>query len=83
MSEHRSERGAERISDERSREERVSGDEDSAKDVLDPAQFDVESSDVGGPGSALGSGVEAALTGGDAESGDEGRASTEPRPSGD
>jgi hypothetical protein len=61
----------------------MSRDEDPAKDVLDPAQFDEDGSDVGGPGSALGSGVEAALIGGDAESGDEGRASTEPRPSGD
>ncbi|HEU5271341.1 MAG TPA: hypothetical protein VFU36_15555 [Jatrophihabitans sp.] len=53
------------------------------QDILDPAQYDTEGSDVGGPASALGSGVEAGLTGGDAESGDEGRASTQPRPSGD
>ena len=53
------------------------------EDVLDPAQYDTEGSEVGGPDSTLGSGVEAGLTGGDVESGDEGRASTEPRPSGD
>lgn len=53
-------------------------------DTLDPAQYDEDGSDVGGPASALGSGVEAGLTGGDGvESGDEGRASTQPRPSGD
>ena len=57
--------------------------EENPEDVLDPAQFDEDGSDVGGPGSALGTGVESALTGGDVESGDEGRASTEPRPSGD
>jgi hypothetical protein len=55
-----------------------------ADDVLDPAQFDSDTSDVGGPASALGTGVESALTGGaDPESGDEGRASSQPRPSGD
>jgi len=53
------------------------------QDILDPAQYDEEGSDVGGPATALGSGVEAGLTGGDVESGDEGSASTEPRPSGD
>ncbi|MFL6163761.1 MAG: hypothetical protein ACJ74U_16280 [Jatrophihabitantaceae bacterium] len=53
-------------------------------DVLDPAQFDGESSDVGGPASALGTGVESALTGGvEPESGDEGRASSQPQPAGD
>jgi hypothetical protein len=53
-------------------------------DVLDPAQFDTETSDVGGPASALGSGVDSALTGGaEPESGDEGRASTQPQPAGD
>lgn len=52
-------------------------------DTLDPAQYDEQGSDVGGPDSALGTGVEASLTGGDVESGDEGRASTQPRPSGD
>jgi len=52
--------------------------------VLDPAQSDSETSEVGGPASALGTGVESALTGGaDPESGDEGRASSQPRPSGD
>ena len=45
-------------------------------------RFDEQGSDVGGPGSALGSGVEAALTGADAESGDEGGASSQPQPSG-
>lgn len=52
-------------------------------DTLDPAQYDEQGSDVGGPDSALGTGVEAGLTGGDAESGDEGSASSQPRPSGD
>jgi hypothetical protein len=61
----------------------MSGDENPAEDVLDPAQFEEDGSDVGGPDSALGTGVEAGLTGGDAESGDEGRASTQPQPSGD
>jgi hypothetical protein len=59
-------------------------DEPAEDDVLDPAQFDTETSDVGGPAKALGTGVESALTGGaDVESGDEGRASSQPRPSGD
>lgn len=61
----------------------MSRDENPSEDVLDPAQFEEDGSDVGGPDSALGTGVEAGLTGGDAESGDEGRASTQPRPSGD
>ena len=61
----------------------MSRDEEPAKEVLDPAQFDEEGSEVGGPDSALGTGVEAGLTGGDAESGDEGRASNQPRPDGD
>lgn len=52
-------------------------------DTLDPAQYDEQGSDVGGPASALGTGVEAGLTGGDVESGDEGSASSQPRPSGD
>jgi len=63
-------------------------------DVLDPARLDdhttgddttgADTSDVGGPASALGTGVESALTGGaEPESGDEGRASSQPQPSGD
>ena len=48
------------------------------------ATLATETSDVGGPASALGSGVDSALTGGaEPESGDEGRASTQPQPAGD
>ncbi len=44
--------------------------------VLDPGTQD--GTEVGGPDSALGSSVESALTGDDAESSDEGRSGTTP-----
>jgi hypothetical protein len=49
--------------------------------TVDPEEIEEEPTDVGGPGSALGSGVERALTGDDPGSSEEDRSGSTPNPS--
>lgn len=48
----------------------------------DPTERNAGAGDLGGPGAALGSGVEDALTGEQPREDDEGKASTSPEPKG-